>query len=217
LKGQDDSEVKSPCWGLIFPSRLSVPVAPKAVRLASLVGSPPPQDGLSCATDRQITYTGVPQTPEARKNKADMELQTAQKKMETAMHGIIHFLERKQMSALNGATAYIRSAWEDLQQQRRKLLAGLEAPYILEPRQDDVRPRLLSREEELRWLDARQTSKTWSLANVKIERSDSQWKQNERKKHWMMTDNWREQKDAPDDTLTRQDGFGTRRGQIAQK
>jgi hypothetical protein len=164
-----------------------------------------------------MTYSGVPQTPEARRNKIDKELPTAQKKMEIAMHGIILFLETKKNSALDGATAHIRSAWEDLQQQRRKLLAGVDATYILVPREDDARPRLLSRDEEVRWLKAKEKANSWSLAKTQTGRSGSQWKQNERQKHWTMTNNWREQKEAADDKLTRQDGFGTRRGQIAQK
>ena len=48
---------------------------------------------------------------------------------------------------MNNATALIRSAWEDLRQMRRDKIAGRQRAK-LDKRPDDIKPRLLSAEEE---------------------------------------------------------------------
>ena len=59
----------------------------------------------------------------------------------------IHMVETQDNSHITVQTALMRSAWEDLQQSRRHLLAGRQS-YKLDPRTDDNKVRLLSREEE---------------------------------------------------------------------
>ena len=65
--------------------------------------------------------------------------------MEIVMHIMVHSQE-KQASA-EVVAAFAQSAWEDLQQQRRSLLAGRQMSK-LDIREDDSRARLLSKEEE---------------------------------------------------------------------
>jgi hypothetical protein len=144
---EDDEEV-IPNWGLVLPPKLSVPVAPDASALASMLVSPPPLEDLRSHSTGQTSYTGVPQTPAPRLHRIDRQLYNAQAKMERTMHSIVHFLETGDKSALGMAAAQTRSAWEDLLQQRRGLIAGKGGQRILDPRPDDIRPRLLSKEEE---------------------------------------------------------------------
>ena len=58
-----------------------------------------------------------------------------------------HHLETSDPHALGLAGALVRSSWEDLQQNRRRLLAG-RAQFALKPREDNDQPRLLDKEEE---------------------------------------------------------------------
>jgi hypothetical protein len=82
-----------------------------------------------------------------RKNKFDHGYYTPQKKIEASMHLMVHFLEHRQDSTLAEAAALQRSAWEDLQQNRRSLLAGKQS-FKLQPRSDATRPKLLTEEEQ---------------------------------------------------------------------
>ena len=62
---------------------------------------------------------------------------------------LVHGLEMSDPTGLEMAGAEIRSVWEDLQQQRRNLLAG-KISGKLEKSSDETRPRLLKAEEEKR-------------------------------------------------------------------
>lgn len=95
----------------------------------------------------QVQYKGVPQTPTARQHKIDQKLCQTQKKLELAMHLMVHQQETQNPHCQEVLAAAIRSAWEDLLQQRRTLMAGRQASK-LEAREDDNRARLLSKEEE---------------------------------------------------------------------
>ena len=63
------------------------------------------------------------------------------------MHCMVHEEERHDQSEAEVIAALARSAWEDLQQQRRSLIAGRQMSK-LDIREDDSRARLLSKEEE---------------------------------------------------------------------
>ena len=78
-----------------------------------------------------------------------MLCQVPQAKIEVGLHLTTHFLETGNKGALGGAAAWQRSgsAWEDLQQQRRQLLAGREA-WKLDWRKDDQAVKLLPEEKE---------------------------------------------------------------------
>ena len=68
------------------------------------------------------------------------------------MNMYIHLAETKDMQHLTMATALARSAWEDLQQSRRHLIAGKES-HKLETRTYDETAKLLTKEEEKRLRD----------------------------------------------------------------
>ena len=129
-------------------------------------------------------YTGVPQTAPPRKNRIDLNLFQAQKKLEDSMHMQMHFLETGDKKHLSMVAALTRSAWEDLNQNRRTLLAGKQS-FKLNPRLDDDKPKLLTREEEQKvkpkpkftrpaWVNANQaTSSNNSQFNPQRQRSRS--------------------------------------------
>ena len=73
------------------------------------------------------SYQSVPESPLARRNRVDSQLQGVQQKIELGLHLLTHFLEIGNRAAIGGAVAWHRSAWEDLNQQRRQFLAGKQA------------------------------------------------------------------------------------------
>lgn len=92
-------------------------------------------------------YQNIPLTPPQRQHRMDIALQQPQAKLELAMNALVHHVETDDKQALLHTAAWIRSAWEDLHQQRRHTLAG-KLSYKLEKRTDDNRPKLLTAEEE---------------------------------------------------------------------
>ena len=107
----------------------------------------PPLDLVAKQVRDQVQYKGVPQTPVAREQRVDQRLFSIQKKIEIAMHEMVQQQEVQDPRSLEIIAAMLRSAWEDVQQQRRTLMAGRQAPK-LDTREDDNRARLLSKEEE---------------------------------------------------------------------
>ena len=63
------------------------------------------------------------------------------------MHCMVHEEEPRDHSEAEEIAALARSAWEDLQQQRRSLIAGRQMGK-LDIREDDSRAQLLLKEEE---------------------------------------------------------------------
>ena len=74
-------------------------------------------------------------------------LAQTQLKLECSMQLLVSYLETQNLEFLFQQAACMRSAWEDIHQQRRHLLVQGRA-HILEPRADRVEPRLPSPEEE---------------------------------------------------------------------
>ena len=81
------------------------------------------------------------------------------------MHALIEFAEQPEPKNLGVVAALIRSAWEDLHQNRKRLLAGKQT-YLLKPRPDFDQARLFDKEEEEKlrksrefWFRSAQTSK----------------------------------------------------------
>ena len=151
IRRSDDEEMEeedqgSPWTGLLKAPRAE-PCTPDGAYLCSLFAAPPPFEALQCTIQDMRLYNQVPQTAPPRKNRVDFNLHTAQKKQEQAMHMMVNYMECNDKRKLGMAAALIRSSWEDLNQNRRKLLAGKQA-HKLEPRIDDDRQRLLTREEE---------------------------------------------------------------------
>jgi hypothetical protein len=65
------------------------------------------------------------------------------------MNLMTHFIETEDKGDIGVAAAWIRSAQQDIREQRRGLLAGRQA-WKLDPRKDDDKPKLLTLEEEKR-------------------------------------------------------------------
>ena len=159
-------------WGDMLPPRGMIASQPEAVCLSSMLAEPPPLDRLREAENGTTIYTAEPQTPSARKHPIDQKLHTMQKKVETIMHLHIHHFETgdRDNKAIGLSAALARSVWEDLNQQRRALLAGKQA-FKLDPRKDDIKPRLLSKEEEKK---VRQTPKPPQQRGRPFWRNDNQ-------------------------------------------
>ena len=134
-------------WDIVLRQGVATPSAAPAVQLAGMFAAPPPLDQLKGTEQKLIRYQGIPQTPAPRRHRTDTALFLAQRKQEIATHQLVHHLESGDRQSLGAAAAYIRSTWEDLQQQRRGLLAGRQS-FKLDRRTDDNKARLLSKEEE---------------------------------------------------------------------
>jgi hypothetical protein len=147
--------------------------APAAVHLSQLLSSPPPLINLNASQHEMTHYTGIPATPPPRRNnKVDRQWYQAQRKMEQAMHMLVHSLEQPNPQNIQGIGAWIRSAWEDAHQARRQFQAGRQA-HQLQPRQDDTQPQLLTAEEKEKIMRSRSRPRTRSQWGQ--ESQPSQW------------------------------------------
>ena len=143
-----DEGVDKVDWGELLVQELAQPSRPEAVELCQVLGSPPPFDSMKHLAKSTTKYTGICATPPFRpQHRLDASLQMPQQKLEMAMHSLVHHVETNDKQALLHTAAWIRSAWEDLHQQRRQTLAGKQS-FKLDKRTDDNRPRLLTQEEE---------------------------------------------------------------------
>jgi len=145
---RDDGEENQVCWGELLPGDAVTATRPEARELCSVLASPPPFDKLKQVSKTLPRYTNIPNTPPPRpKHRLDSQLTIPQQKMEHAMHSLADFVETNNKQSLLHTAAWVRSAWEDLHQQRRATLAGKQS-FKLEKRTDDNRARLLTQEEE---------------------------------------------------------------------
>ena len=142
----DDEAPEEMRWADIIRPAAVEAQSPSAQAFLRLLATPPPMAQLRSSQAEVVHYVGVPETPTARRNKIDQQLQGAQAKFEMVLHLLAHHMETTNPAALGGAAAFARSGWEDLQQQRRAYLAGRQA-YKLDPRPDYQRARLLKPEE----------------------------------------------------------------------
>ena len=137
----------SSTWADVLPTRTLQAETPTAVALTQRFQQAPPLDLLKGLEASVPKYQGVPQAPHARRHRVDLALWTIQRKLEHTMNLMVHSIETGNPKNLELSAAELRSAWEDVLQQRRGLLAGRQAPK-LDKRPDDNRTRLLSAEEE---------------------------------------------------------------------
>ena len=134
-------------WSDVLSQARRTPSNEEAARFTKLLASAPSLQALKENRANVQLYLGVPESPGARQNRVDSQLQAAQQKIELGLHLLTHYLETGNRAAIGGAAAWYRSAWEDLNQQRRQFLAGKEA-WKLGRRNDDHAGRLLTEEEE---------------------------------------------------------------------
>jgi hypothetical protein len=143
----DDSEFPMG-WQQLLGSKKTVATNATSVALVQLLENPPPLDSLEDKKSETSLYQGVPETPPPRRNRVDFSLWQGQQKIEFALHNILHHLETGENTKIGIAAAWARSAWQDLHEQRRQLLAGGKGKTILERRPDEQKPRLITPQEE---------------------------------------------------------------------
>ena len=119
----------------------------EAKQMQELIIKAPPLALLKLSNEQVQGYTHVPETPPPRANARDRSLALTQKKVGNAMQLIIDAQEHSNLTAMGAALGFVRSAWEDLQQERRRLIAGGNS-WRLQPTEDQSEARLLSEEEE---------------------------------------------------------------------
>jgi hypothetical protein len=147
MRNDDSTSDEGTAWAEVITKPRTDPSTPEGTRLAKLFGSPPPLQDLKHLEGGITRYSGVPETPPPRRHKVDNQLTTVQRKLEAAMHLMVHYFESKDKGALAASGAYLRSASEDVLQQRRTFMAGRQA-WKLPRRADDNRPTLLTEDEE---------------------------------------------------------------------
>jgi hypothetical protein len=139
----DDSDLPME-WQQLLGCKKTVATNATSVALVQMLENPPPLDSLKDKKSETAVYQGVPETPPPRRNKIDLSLWQGQQKIEYALHNIVHHLETGEKAKIGIAAAWARSAWQDLQEQRRQLLAGGRGRTLLERRPDEQKPRLLT-------------------------------------------------------------------------
>jgi hypothetical protein len=136
-------------WTDLLPTTTVKATKEDAKGLCALLSRPPPWKMLKSTELENFNFSGIPTTPPPRKNKKDGTMYTAQRKMENALQFLAHYLETGEKQSIGVGAAWCRSAWEDLQQQRRGVLSVTQG-CKWETRHDDHRARLLTRDEEQR-------------------------------------------------------------------
>ena len=147
LPMSEDEDLADPSWSNILRQRRRQATGDEAAKFLKLLETAPDLQALRDSKSDVALYLGVPEAPGPRRNRVDSQLYQAQAKVELGLHLMAHFLECGNRSALAAAAAWQRSAWQDLQEQRRQFMAGREA-WKLEKRRDDKSLKLLSEEEE---------------------------------------------------------------------
>ena len=88
----------------------------------------------------------MPQTPPPRKKQAgDKALQSAHKKIEEALHLCVEMVDNASFSQMTLQVALVRSAWKDLLQSRRDMMAGRNS-HLLDKRLDADTPEILTQD-----------------------------------------------------------------------
>jgi hypothetical protein len=185
-------------WSDVLHSTVLSPQSSDAVALGKLLGNPPPLGQLKATIQNLPQYQGVPTTAPPRKNRIDWNLFQAQKKMEAAMHMQMHFMEQNDKKHMAVVAALTRSAWEDINQNRRALLAGKQA-HRLQQRQDNDQARLLTKEEEEKIKPRPKFNKPTPTTPSWIKPSSS-------------SSNWREQRSRSSDRWETKKGKGKGKG-----
>ena len=151
-EADSEAELPPPRWKDVLSTNLVQPQ--HAQSFVQLLQQPPPLPQIKKGISALPVYAGIPQNPPSRKHRLDSSFSTVQQKIEISLHLLTDFLEKNggdaQLSGMQSfvhSAAYLRSAWEDCHQNRRKILAG-EQFFKLEPRQDQTTARLFTPEED---------------------------------------------------------------------
>jgi hypothetical protein len=144
---EDDNDAKM-LWEKLLGSDLTDPTTNAAQALVQSLQNPPPLGNLKSNKAKSTLYRGVPEAAPPRKHRVDFSLWQSQQKMEMVLHNLIELLETGERNQIGVAAAWARSAWQDLHEQRRRLLAGGKGANFLERRPDEQKTRLLTPQEE---------------------------------------------------------------------
>ena len=104
-------------WSDVLSQTRAVPSSADAIKFTKLLASPPSLQALRACRANVRLYCGVPESPPPRRNRVDSQLQVCQQKIELALHLITHFFKSENRAAIGGVAAWLRSAWEDMNQQ----------------------------------------------------------------------------------------------------
>ena len=139
------------CWNDVFQPRAEEATTTHGKELVARCACAPDRDLLDAAADKTKVYCGLPQTPPARGSDGqDKFLAGLQRKLGTAMAALVESAELKEGPtgrAHMAALGFLRSAFEDVHQERRARAAGYQRA-VLEPRPDQVQASLFSAEEQ---------------------------------------------------------------------
>ncbi len=173
-EAEEEEEEETAEWTEVLNKEGTEPSSQQGARLSALLGKPPPLDLLKASEKQVPRYNGLPKTPLPRRNALDQKISTAQRKVEHCMNMLICSLDTGNTKDTHAAGAFARSAFEDLQQIRKELYAGKQKRQ-LEPRADDTRERLLTREEEEKVAKARSIGRRQQPQQYRNDRSNHYW------------------------------------------
>lgn len=157
VDAEDDDEGANQAeagWLAVLGQPQKTPSSHAAVVFGKMLQSPPPLSVVQETVRKVTRYVDTPVTPAARKHRADQSLAVMQKKLEASLNAITEHLESGDPNALAVGGALIRSAWEDANDNRRRILAGRQQ-FVLKGRKDQDAAKLLEAEEEEKLRKAR--------------------------------------------------------------
>lgn len=144
---EHEGKEKVPDWESVFPSKLQDVTQQAAKDLVARLAKPPSQELLNGQLQQVARWRGVPHTAVPRQDARDRRLHALSAKVEAAMNLLVQLRENGNIAAVDAAAGFLRSAFEDIHQERRALAAG-GAANKLAPREDKAQGRLLTPEEE---------------------------------------------------------------------
>ena len=145
--GEDEESEPTNTWDDVYVPAEMEPVR-GGVCLAARFAIAPPLEALGKHTKDATRFSGIPKTPAPRRNQKDRTLHKVQRKLENAIHALTENACNKDDSTMweLNAAGLIRSAWQDLHEERRALL--VKQPWKLDDRPDKTDVRLLAPHEE---------------------------------------------------------------------
>ena len=142
-----DTDMDGPDWSSYLMGAKQIPASYADQTLSDLMGRPPALTLIYQTKAKLPLYEGVPSTPMAKQQQfKDKQLAAVQQKLESTMHLMVNAVEHpeKQHEYLHTAAAFVRSAFEDIHQQRRSAIAGARR-HKLEVRPDDDSARMFKK------------------------------------------------------------------------
>ena len=130
-------------WSPVLANVAQEPVTQTGLDLIAKLAVPLPLPQVRLAHQHLTRYTGVPES----RSTPDNKLWEVQLKLEDAMHALVGSCEQANQDLVLKAAAFVRSAFQDVQEQRRWALARGQA-WKLEKRPDATTATLLTKAEE---------------------------------------------------------------------